>query len=144
MKSPQSLRKSAWLIAIAGWVLCLVVAGCPFVGLGRLYTPLTLLLLVGAVPLLCLSVPLLTERMSTETISGWKETFFANVPSWFLAAHGTGLILTTGVGLTAIVLGVVRHREDWIGLLFVLVPFVFYFTCIGVFWSAVRESQDDA
>lgn len=143
MKTPPRRLKFAWPSAIAGFAICVAVAVCPFVGLGRLYAPLTLLLLVGAIPLLYASIRVLVHRMNTQSNANFGSVFFDGIPPWFVTLYQVGLAVTCAVGINAMIQGVVKRHPDWLGLLFVLVPAVFYLTCIGVFWSAAREVGED-
>ena len=141
--TPKGLLMLALLIATAGFVLCVVVAVFFFVGLAEMFAPVSLVLFVGLFPLFYGAVRLLVRRTKGQMVKDWALVLFSGIPQWFSISHRVYFVLIWAGGLAALILNVVRGQRNWIGLLFVLVPSVFYLTCVGAYWSAIREMEND-
>jgi hypothetical protein len=137
---PSSLLKPALFASLAAYLLCLVTATLPFIGFAELFA-VTAMLLFGLVfPLFLGAVLLLVGRSQGQMTMNWMPILFTGLPSWFSKVYRVYFLLVWLGGAAAFVQAF-RHQPGWIGLFFVLVPSVFFATCVGAYWSELRERQ---
>ena len=138
---PRAVVILALVLAIAAFVLCIIVALSPFVGLAGMFAPATLFLLVGVFPLFLGACLVLARRAKGRIVANWLPILFSGLPEWFRTVYRFYFTLIFLAGFAAFIQAF-RGRPNWIGLLFVLVPSVFYAACIGAYWSALRQRKD--
>lgn len=137
---PRVLLKPALIVATAAFVLCLVVVMLPIVGLTDIYASVALVLFVGVFPFFFGAVRILVGRTKARLAKDWVPILFAGLPKWFSVAYRIYFFLVWLLALAAFAQAF-RGQTGWIGFLFVLLPSVFYATCIGAYWSELRQRK---
>lgn len=142
MRMTKFLIMPALFISLGAFLLCIIVTVSLFFGFTDIFATATVVLFIGVFPLFIGVVLLLVKRLKSQELTNWMAFLFFGIPQWFITAYRIYFILIWIGGFGALIQEF-RDKPSWMALLFVLIPSVFYLTCVGGYWSIIRELSDN-